>query len=165
MLWTNLSPKELIEAAMAVVGTPPPSREIVFRALFDKFLALSPIPFVTVSRKVKMWNDVPAELQPALFMTDHTEKQMNVPRGLPNKATWDVMLFIYAKIDEHEIGSTVLNNLLDSIDAALRPEVSLNVLTLDGLVYSVYTNGEIRKDPGDLDGQAIALMPVSIRPP
>lgn len=147
------------------LSIPPASREAVFTALLNKLLVLSPIPFVTVSRKVKLWNDVPSELQPALYMTDHTEKQLNAPRGVPNKATWDVMLFVYAKVGESEVGSTILNNLLDSIDGALLPEVSINVLTLGGLVYRVYTDGEIRKDPGDLDGQAIALIPLSIRPP
>lgn len=148
-----------------MISIPPSSRESVFVAMHGLLSTLQPSPFVTVSRKLKMWNDVPAELQPALYITDHSEIALNPPRGLPTKSTWNIMLFIYAKVDEFTVGSTVLNNLLDAVDRALKTDVSTNVLTLGGLVYRVDPQGEIRKDPGDLDGQAIALYPFAIRPP
>jgi len=113
-----------------------------------------------------MWSDVTAEEQPALFMSDHTENQVSSSRGLPRKTEWDVVFFIYARApDENTLGTVVLNNLLDALEDALVPSVSDNVLTLGGTVYRVWGDGEIRKDPGDLDGQAVAIYPMKIRPP
>jgi hypothetical protein len=135
-------------------------------ALYAKFQALSPTPFVTVSRQLKQYFDVSAECKPALFMTEHTEKSLTNARLTPGKSEWDIMLFIYARVpdDGESIGASILNNLLDAVDTALKPDVNGNV-SLGGIVYRVWPDGLIHKDPGDLDGEAIALYPIKIRPP
>jgi len=154
------------------MSIPPSTRESVMTALLAKLTPLSPNTFPTVSRKLRMWDDVGAEQQPALFMVEHTEKALAVPRGLPRKAEWDVMLFIYARADgEGTVGATTLNNLLDAVEAALGLDPGTakttpnNVLTLNGTVYRIWAEGDIIKDPGDLEGQCLALYPIKIRPP
>lgn len=151
---------------MNAFSIPPPSRESVMSALFDKLLILKPDVFITMSRKLKLWNEVPVEEQPALFMCEHLEHQVSSTRGLPRRTEWDVEFYIYARaVDENSVGSIILNTLLDSVDGVLQPEPSDNVLTLSGRVYRIWGEGQIRKDPGDLDGQAVAIYPMKIRPP
>jgi len=123
--------------------------------------------FNHMSRKLKLWDEVPPEMQPALYMVEHAERPLQAPRGLPRKAEWEVMLFIYAKADtDDKIGSIILNNLIDEVEGVLQIDNQLeNNLTLGGQVYRIWVDGLIRKDPGDLEGQALALYPIKIRPP
>jgi hypothetical protein len=123
--------------------------------------------FKIMSRKLKLWDEVPPEMQPALYMVEHGERPLLTPRGLPRKTEWDVLLFIYARADQEGlIGSIILNNLIDEVEAVLQiNDQQENNLTLGGLVYRVWVEGLIRKDPGDLEGQALALYPIKIRPP
>ena len=145
---------------------PPPSRESVMTAFFGKLQILRPVPFITLSRKLKLWNETPLEEQPALFMVEHLERPHPSTRGLPRRTEWEIELYIYARApDQNVFGSAILNNLLDTVEAALAPDAAENVLTLNGLVYRIWSEGEIRKDPGDLDGQAVAIFPWRIRPP
>jgi hypothetical protein len=148
---------------------PPISREAVMTSLFTVFQTLlAPAgPFNHMSRKLKLWDEVPPEMQPALYMVEHTERPLQSPRGLPKKAEWEIMLFIYAKADtDDKIGSVILNNLIDEVEGVLQIDNQLeNNLTLGGIVYRIWVDGLIRKDPGDLEGQALALYPIKIRPP
>jgi hypothetical protein len=150
-----------------MLNIPPASREVVMEAFLSTLSTLSPATFVTVERKLRLWDDVPPEQQPALFITEHTEHQLNNPRGLPSKRELNVMLFVYAKVpdDGVSIGATILNNLADAIEGVLKPDTSEPVQTLGGIVYRVWSDGLVRKDPGDLDGQALLLYPLKIRMP
>jgi hypothetical protein len=124
-------------------------------------------PFNLMSRKLKLWDEVPPEMQPALYMVEHTERALNVGLGLPRRAEWDIMLFIYARADTDELlGSVILNNLIDAVEGVLQIHDQLeNNLDLNGNVYRIYVEGQIRKDPGDLEGQALALYPIRILAP
>lgn len=148
-------------------GIPPRSREIVMSTLFAILQSGLSSTFKTVDRKLKLWINVPAELQPALYMVDHTENSLPSLRGVAPKREWDVTLFIYATVPEVPgvFGSKILNDLLDAVDVAIMPSPASGVLTLGGLTYRVWVEGPVRKDPGDLDGQAVALYPIKIRPP
>lgn len=148
-----------------IPNIPPATRETVMTKLFTILQGLAPTPFITVSRKLRLWDEVPPELQPALFMTEHTERNVMQHRGLPDNRRWEIQLFIYATIQDDQVGSIVLNNLIDALEAIMRPDVSTNVFTIGGTVYRAWTEGEIRKDPGDLDGQALARVPLSISAP
>src|SRR5215831_13631472 len=93
---------------------PPTSRENVMTALFTVLQSkLAPNgPFNLMSRKLKLWDEVPPEMQPALYMVEHAERPLLATRGVPRRAEWEVMLFIYARADTEElVGSVILNNL------------------------------------------------------
>jgi len=50
--------------------------------------------------------------------------------------------------------------------ASLKPSpATLGRQTLGGLVSNCYIDGKIMKDPGDLDGDGIAVIPVKILAP
>jgi hypothetical protein len=136
-------------------------------AFFALLQTLQGGSFTTVTRKLRHWDQVPAEEQPYLCMVEHTEHDMPVTRGLPLKRGWDLSIWVYAKAPNDSVspGAPVLNNLLDAIEAAIAPPVYSNVLTLGGSAYRVWPEGAVKKDPGDIDGQALAIYPIMIRPP
>ena len=56
-----------------------------------------------------------------------------------------------------------LNNLIAAVKAAMAPDDPLQQrYTIGGLVMWCRISGRIEKDTGDLDGQAIAKIPVEI---
>ena len=60
--------------------------------------------------------------------------------------------------------ATALNGLLDAVEAALNP-FPLEAQTLGGLVTHCWIDGSTDYHPGDLDGQAIAVVPVKVLVP
>jgi hypothetical protein len=120
-----------------------------------------------LSRRVKLWSDVPAADQPALFIAEHGENIAYGSENLPAKTTLNVDLFVYvaAGRDRRCVPARDLNIALDALFAALAPEPASGRQTLGGLVYHCRIEGRIVKDPGDLDGQGLALIPLRIMAP
>ncbi len=152
-----------------------PSREAIFSALFARVSAAtitvnggSAPAFITASRRIKLWTDVQPSQQPALFQTEHSEMVAPKPRGLPQKITLEAMLYIYSAsgTNSGDVPATTVNNLIDAVSNTLQPqtpqEIGQNVCTLGGLAAHCWIEGRIFKDPGDLDGQALAMIPVKI---
>lgn len=136
------------------------SREAIHAALFR--LVSGAANFVTVSRRLRHWGDVAAAEQPALFQIQKSETAKQ-RRGLPPLWTLSVDLFLYAHAPDELIPpSTVLNPLLDAVEAALAPDPIDLVQTLGGLVSHCWIDGKIETDEGVLGGQAVAIVPVAI---
>jgi hypothetical protein len=119
--------------------------------------------FVTVSRRVRHWADVQKTDRPALFMTCHQE----VPTYRnENKTAYQklfVKLFVYIdSSDKSSVPDTDLSVILDAIDSVISPPVYSPTLSLGGLVSHCRVDGQIMRDPGDLDGDGILIVPVAI---
>jgi hypothetical protein len=57
----------------------------------------------------------------------------------------------------------ILNSLVDAVDAALCAKSGHpRKQTLGGVVSHCWIHGKIMKDPGDIDGDGIAVIPVKI---
>ena len=75
-------------------------------------------------------------------------------------------LFIY--VDAHDpgaIGAAALNAIMDALDAGLAPAGADGVLgrnTLGGAAYRCSIQGKPLKDPGDLDGDGLLVVPIRI---
>ncbi|MBB4200692.1 hypothetical protein CCR94_01090 [Rhodoblastus sphagnicola] len=123
--------------------------------------------WATLSRRLKLWSDVASADQPALFVTEHAENIAFASESLPGKTTLNVDLFVYisAGRDPDSIPARDLNLALDALIAALAPPPGSDRQTLGGLVTHCRIEGRIVKDPGDLDGQGLALVPVKILAP
>jgi hypothetical protein len=135
-------------------------REPIYAALFA--LAAGAASFVTVSRRLRHWSDVGAAEQPALFMIQKSENAEE-RRPLPVKWRASVDLYLYAQApDELTLPATVLNPLLDAVEAALAPDPVGHVQTLGGLASHCWIAGRIQTDEGVLGGQAVAIIPVEI---
>lgn len=138
-------------------------REAVMEAL--KALIVATESFVTVSRRVKLWTDVPTAEQPACFIAEHGEGRAHQSENLP-KDTIDCDLFIYTSApNSDDVPASILNAALAAIDAALAPagaDLMRNRQTLGNLVSHCFIDGQVFKDPGDLDGQGLAVIPIKI---
>jgi hypothetical protein len=139
------------------------NREAIYQALFDLVKNLP--GFVTASRRARLIKDVAAEEQPALFAEEGPgETVQNQGQGLPLKHFLFVDLGFYARIPEDRDLSpgSVLNPLIDAIEAALAPAAGAEDQTLGGLVEYCRINGKILKNEGLMDGQASVVIPVEI---
>jgi hypothetical protein len=143
------------------------TREPIYAALFSRLQGAA--PFVTTSRRLRHWSDVAAIEQPALFQAQRVETA-DQRRGLPTKWICDVDVYVYCQApDEVTSPATILNPLLDAIEAAMAPlaplDLAANAQSLGGLAYQAWINGKIETDEGTLGGQAVAIVPVRIMVP
>lgn len=135
------------------------NREAIFTALFTKLSASG--VYVTKSRRLKHWNDVPKDAQPALFMAQGNQTAQTV-RGQPTRWTLNVDVYVYARTDGGADPGPIINQLLDAIEAALAPNAIENTQTLGGLCEWCRIEGAIETDEGTLGDQAVAIVPISI---
>jgi hypothetical protein len=123
-------------------------------------------PFVTKSRLLRHWNQVPAEQQPALFMAETTQGAVSdreTITGIPYRWKLRAKLWLYSQrgADDTVIPAITMNVLIQAVVNAIRnPEIG-EPQTLGGLVKSVRI-GDISTDEGQLGSQAISVVPVEI---
>lgn len=142
------------------------TREQILEALFS-LVSLSSPAFITKSRRLRLWGDVDPADRPALFQFERAgDLYEGAIRGTPPKRTYQVEIFIYTDARGVDVPASILNPLIDAIDIALMPDNKLTgKQTLGGLVEHVYIDGRIIKEPGDLDNDGLALIPVKILVP
>lgn len=138
------------------------TREDVTNALFNQLIAGG--QFATIGRRLLLWNKVAA--QPALFLRNSGENWERRATGLPAKLVMDFEVWLYsnAGADPDAAPSIGLNELLAVVGAALDP-FPLPAQTLGKLVTHCWIEGHVDFHPGDLDGQAIAVVPVHVLVP
>jgi hypothetical protein len=139
------------------------NREAIYGALYA--LVAGAASFVTTSRRLRHWTDVPAAEQPALFQVQKGEVA-KTRRGQPTEWTLSVDLYVYGQApDEATSSASVLNPLIDAVAAALAPsgsDLAVNAQTLGGLVSHCWIAGKIETDEGALGGQAVAIVPIEM---
>ena len=117
------------------------------------------------SRRLKLWSDVPPAMRPACFLFEGGAETYEHADGTP-KRSLGLRLFIY--VDAHDpgaIGAARLNAIMDALDAALAPvgaDLPLGRTTLGGTAYRASIDGKPLKDPGDLDGDGLLVVPITI---
>ncbi len=118
------------------------------------------------ARRLKLWADVPAASRPACYVFEGgNERRVYDQQLVTPKRTIDVRIFIYIDAkDPNVIGSTMLNNILDAIDAAFAAARSpiTGLISLGGAVFSCRIEGDVLKDPGDIDGDGMLIVPVRL---
>lgn len=152
-------------------------REPIFEAL--KALAQevnwgteeAPETFRVVTRRIKLFSDVPAEEQPWLGQAEHNEL-ISQRTNLPYRHILEVSWMVYHKEGEQpDAVPTILNNrILKAVEDALAPKVDDPGFfdkrnTLRGLVHHCFIDGTAFKDPGDIDNQALMMIPIRILVP
>lgn len=149
------------------------SREEILSALLGVIQGMTFSPAVNgqsswlvSGRRLKLWNDVPNDQQPAAFLVEHEEEDVYRGLGLLRRRL-STRVFCYARTDNPDaVGGTLLNTMLQSFEAALTPDdVSRNDFTLGGLVYWCRIEGRVFKDPGDIDNQALLVVPIILEIP
>ena len=139
------------------------SREPIYAALFA--LVSGAGGFVTASRRLRPWSELTPAEQPALFMRQKTETAAITALGAPTVWTLRVELYVYAHdSDPYGAPASVLNPLLDAVEAALAPPAATGVqnLGLPASVQHAYIAGKVDLDEGVLRDQIGATIPVEI---
>jgi hypothetical protein len=143
------------------------SREAAFSALFATVSAA--YPWGLASRRIKLWSEVPAALRPAFFQLESGPETYQWPSLARPKRTFEAKLFLYFDArDPTTPGASAINAALDAIDAALAPagsDAALGRQTLGGAVYDLKIVGVPVRDPGDLDGDGLAVVSVRLVAP
>ena len=139
------------------------SREPIYAALFDRVAQAA--PFVTIGRRLRHWSDVAPAEQPALFVSQKSETATVRTLGAPTVWVLAVDLYVYVhSSDPYQPPASLLNPLLDAVEAALAPVAAtgLQDLGLPEMVQHAYLAGTVETDEGVLGDQAVAILPVEI---
>jgi hypothetical protein len=143
------------------------NREAVYQALFARVSAATwgapPVGFAYAGRRVRLLDDLPAK--PALCQGEHGEEVERLAGRPPRRWLLATLIIHHVTGDPDTPGATVNNLILDALDQALRPDGPDGCCTLGGLVAHAAIDGEIEKDPGDLDGRARLAVPVRLLAP
>lgn len=142
----------------------PTSRDAAIEALVS--LVASAYPWKSgPSRKLKLWSDVPPAARPACFVFEGGLESYAWSQGAVPKRVIEPKLFIYFSAKGDIAGATLLDGVMDALDQAFSltgGDLGLGRNTLSGAVYSCRIDGKVLKDPGDLDGDALLVVPVRI---
>ena len=117
------------------------------------------------SRRLKPWTECPN--QPAMFLR-HPNDEIAWASPQLSKAALSLEIWIYAKsANLPDVASdVVLSDLITSVLNAFTPDNAMTrTFTLGGLLGMAgwaRVEGKIDRWPGDLDTQAIAVIPVKV---
>ena len=139
------------------------TREPIYAALFARVAGAA--DFVTAGRRLRHWSGMAPAEQPALFMTQKSEVASVKTLGAPAVWTLLVEFYLYANSSDPYLSpATVLNPLVDAVEAALAPAATtgLQDLGLPSMVQHAMIAGKIETEEGVLGDQAIAIIPVEI---
>jgi hypothetical protein len=151
----------------------PVNRLAIKTALFNRVSSVTFSPtingqstWINPGRRLKMFNRIDPSAQPTMFMVQHRETYERYGVGLVRRYL-DMGLWCYASTaDESVIGDDLLDVMESSLETALSPDdPTRNELTLSGLVSWCRIrkdNNMFIRDPGDIDGQALLVLPVQI---
>ena len=138
-------------------------REWIYSALWE--LGSSAARFASANRRLRHWADVAPAEQPALFMSEKGGQAAVKKLGAPIVWTLYADFYLYAHpSDPYLAPATILNPLLDALEAALAPSPTTGIqnLGLPAMVQHAYISGKVQTDEGVLGDQAIAIVPVEI---
>lgn len=137
-------------------------RETIIEALLN--LVSGAAGFRTIGRRLQFPDQVTE--QPAIFVRYLKDHYPERPTGLLPKTVMEAEIWIYATTGSPDaVPDAVLNPLIDAVEAALQPSPAIGAQTLGGLVVHCWIEGDILKEPGDLDDQAMAMIPVRLLAP
>jgi hypothetical protein len=126
--------------------------------------------FVTISRRIRLFADVPSNEQPACFQTEWSTDEQQIT-GMPYKTTLMAAWTIFQCVgkDRKALGTIENNLIIGGCRRALAPQVNDPGFpkrnTLGGLVHHCFISGRIFKDPGDIDDQGMIVIPIKLLVP
>jgi hypothetical protein len=115
---------------------------------------------VNLPLRLRLWGDVPKNEQPACFLVTHREFDEYKHLGTL-RIRLEFLIYIY--IDSSQFSAILdLDNILQAVrQPFITPDnFSNGQQTLGGLVEWIRLEGRVFKDPGDLDKQALMIVPL-----
>lgn len=119
--------------------------------------------FEETSRRLKMWDKAP---DLALYQVEPEDEERSADGQLDREtlhANW--VIYHRAGKDQSATPARVTTDILDAVKALFKLEPMGTKQTLGGLVYRTFVNGKITKAEGDLDGQTMIVVPITILVP
>jgi hypothetical protein len=136
---------------------------LIAQATFSTPLGVNSVTtWATLSRRIVV-PPPPAINQPAAYLVAHDEDDVIQGRGVPVRRVVPYSLVCFCRAEIGDVGDTFLNVMMDAVETALLPtkgDLPFNVQTLGGLVYKCEIVGKIFRDPGDIDNQAMLIIPI-----
>jgi hypothetical protein len=150
------------------------TREPIFAALFALGQTITwadpitgaPTVWGYSNRRIQTSDQISADAMPA-FLQGVGPEQVVAKSGYPSKRTLSANWLIYYKPYTNPASTDPLTNaILDGVDFAMQPDDSIgNVLTLGGLVTHAWIEGEVFKAAGDMNEQAMIVVPIKLLVP
>jgi hypothetical protein len=146
------------------------TREPIFAALFALGQTITwtdpetqeSVGFGYSNRRIQTSDQIPAELMPALLQGVGPE-DFKVLAGLPPKRTLSANWLIYYKPNLTPLTTDPLTNaILDGVEGVFVPDSPNGTVTLGGLVAHAWIEGEVFKAAGDLNDQAMIVVPIKL---
>jgi hypothetical protein len=121
---------------------------------------------VSVSRKLidpsqMNWTDTPAIFVNETGENIVTTKGFEGVTAAKQELNADLYLYVTQGVQE-AVCSTKLNDMIQSIRTAIAPSAGQTTQELNGTVSHCWISGKIEIIEGVLDGQGVAILPVSI---
>ena len=119
----------------------------------------------TVSNRLRLWGDVSPDQQPAAFLVTHRETDEYRNLGVLRRRL-ELKVWCYSRCDS-SIGATQLDSMMEAFEATFNKidDFSTGANTLGGMVYWCHIEGQVFKDPGDLDNQTLLIVPIVVEMP
>lgn len=139
------------------------TREQAYGALFALGQGLAwgspPTTWAFTMRRVKTPDQIEG-MMPA-FCQGAYEETSTQTRGQDKLRIWKAAWFWYFfDGNDDTIIDSLVNPALDALDALFPPDPQ--VQTLGGVVYKAWISGEIQKIGGNIDGQMLVVIPISM---
>src|SRR5260370_14780665 len=124
-------------------------RETIYAALWE--LGAGAGNFASANRRLRHWSDVAPVEQPALFMSEKGGHAAVKALGAPIVWTLFAEFYVYVhSSDPYLAPATILNPLLDALEAVLAPTPSTGIhnLGLHEMVQHAYIARNMQTDDG-----------------
>jgi hypothetical protein len=119
-----------------------------------------------ISRRLKLWADVPKPNRPQAFLFGGGDEKYTWTQGPVPKRVINCALYAYFDASDQTVnGSDILDNFMDTLDAAMLPagvDMRFGKNRLGGLCDHCRIAGELLKVPGDVDGDCLLRVPFEI---
>jgi hypothetical protein len=139
--------------------------EPIYQSVFNLAVnAAVPATFNTISRRWVAWDQTSSFNTPALFQMQGPIKFMKGDRGLP-QIYIPIDWYVYFSTDPADlttVTSTVMNNYLSALIAAVLPTPQGGQQTLNNTVAHVYIDGDILFDEGVISSPAVIKIPIVV---
>jgi hypothetical protein len=120
---------------------------------------------IAPSNNLVLWGSLSPEQQPACYLVTHKETDDYMGNGLSRRRL-ELGIWCYSRADNTP-GAVDLDTMMEAFESifAVQDNYSTGNNTLGGLVYYCRIQGRVFKDPGDLDGQTLLIVPLVVEMP
>ena len=123
-------------------------------------------PFATVTRRLLAPEQMCAVGAPGLALVVHHEAYHRPNLAQPPRRTLTASAIVYVDAggaNPNAVPDSLLNPILDALDAALLPDnAATGLCTLGGLVFAAAIRGDVVRAPGDKTGKGVAVVPIDL---